>query len=173
MNIAKIIETLPEKSTAERARMRENADRWLTSGTPQQKAAAKELKDAMDNLEAQERDAVRHMPVAERVVQAFTKRPPSETEEKLLRVLLDNPGSTSSALTQAIGWRAQSRHLHFGTMCQNREADLWPAEKSGPEDKGFFSGILAEFEPDGATFTMKPEVVGALAQLGIHAKARA
>ncbi|MGS4916311.1 hypothetical protein [Mameliella alba] len=172
MNIAKIIETLPEKSAAERARMRDNADRLLTTGTAPQQAAAQQLKDVLDTLEAQERDAVRHMPVVERVVQAFTKRPPSETEEKLLRVLLDNPGSTSSALTQALGWGAQSWHLHFGTMCQNREADLWPAERFDKEDKGFFSGILAEFDPNGATFTMKPEVVGALAQLGIHGKAR-
>jgi len=173
MSIDQIIETLPEKSAEDRARMRRNAEDKKQSGPPKLRADAEKLLDALDSLEAQERDAVRTMPVAERVVQAFTKRPPSATEEKPLRVLLDNPGSTSTALSQALGWGAQSWHLHFGTMCQNREADLWPAEKFAKEDKGFFSGILAEFNPDGATFTMKPEVVGALAKLGIHAKAGA
>ncbi|WP_323769347.1 hypothetical protein [Antarctobacter sp.] len=173
MSIDKIIETLPEKSAEERARMRRNAEDKKKPGPPKLRAEAEKLLDALDTLEVQEREVVRNMPVSERVVQAFTKRPPSETEEKLLRVLLDNPGSTSSALTQALGWRAQSWHLHFGTMCQNREADLWPAEKFDKRDKGFFSGILADFDGEGATFTMKPEVVGALAKLGIHRKATA
>jgi hypothetical protein len=171
MSIDQIIQTLPEKSPEERARMRRNAENKKMSGPPKLRADAERLLAAIDSLETQEREAVHKTPIAERVVQAFRKRPPSETEEKLLRVLLDNPGSTSSALTQALGWRAQSWHLHFGTMCQNREADLWPAEPSKTHDKSFYSGILAEFDQDSATFTMKPEVVGALAVLGIQKKA--
>ncbi|WP_167644699.1 hypothetical protein [Mameliella alba] len=173
MSIDQIILTLPEKSPEERARMRRNAEDKKASGPPKLRADAEKLLDALDTLEVQEREAVRTMPVAERVVQAFRKRPPSETEEKLLRVLLDNPGSTSTALSQALGWGAQSWHLHFGTMCQNREADLWPAPPSKTRDANFYSSILADFERDGATWSLKPEVVGALAQLGIHAKARA
>lgn len=177
MNIDKIIESLPEKSADERARMRDNADRLLTSGTAQQQAAAQKLKDAITAQETLEQTALyerlKDQPVATRVIEAFRTLPPTETDLKVLKALLDNPGSTSTALSQALGWGGQSWHMHFGKMCFEREAYLWPAEKFEKRDKSFYSGILADFDRDGAFFTMKLDVVKALAELGIHGKTKA
>ena len=60
--------------------------------------------------------------------------------------------------------------MHFGTMCKNREVYLWPATRSENRDAAFYSGIIATFDPTGALFTMKPDVVAAFKELGIEAK---
>jgi hypothetical protein len=48
MSIDKIIASIPAKSEAERKNMGANAQRWLTTGTPAQKADARQLLDALD-----------------------------------------------------------------------------------------------------------------------------
>jgi hypothetical protein len=175
MSVDRIIATLPTKSAKDRAAIRENAERWLAAGTEQQQADAGRLLAALDELEASEqaesRQRLSDMPVAERVVEAFRLAPLSEHERKLIQVLLDHPGSTTTELTRAAGlgdnmvWQ-----MHFGTLCKSRQAYLWPAERAEHRDGLFFSGILADIDPATNRFTLKPDVVAALAELGFRSK---
>jgi hypothetical protein len=174
MSIDKIIASIPEKSTADRAKMRANAERKLASGSPAQKTDAQKLLDALDAVIQAERqklnDLLSKMPMSARVTEAFRKRPPTANEETVIRALLDNPASTSTDLSRACGWKGQIWHAHFGTMAKNREADLWPAEPFATLDANFYSGILADFDPDGSRFTMKSEATLGFAALGIAAR---
>jgi hypothetical protein len=174
MSIDKIIASIPEKSTVARAKMRTNAARWLASGTPAQKTDAQKLLDALDAATHAERqeltDILSKMPMSERVATAFRKRPPTANEEKIIRALLDHPHSSSGDLSKACGSESQIWQMHFGNMAKAREADLWPAERFKKRDADFYSGILADFDPDGSRFTMKPEVTLGFAALGITAR---
>lgn len=105
--------------------------------------------------------------MAQRVVEAFRAHPATETEVKVIRVLLANSGTTSTALSNRIGWSGQSWHVHFGTMCKTREAWLWPAVTSELRDKQVWSGILANYDKATSGWTMKDDVAGAFAALGL------
>jgi hypothetical protein len=99
-------------------------------------------------------------------VEAFRKM--TETERKLVQVLLDHPGATSTLLSQKLGWGGMSWHMHFGTMCKDRRHLLWPAPYAEERDADFYSGILADFDDATSGFTMKPEAIEALATLGLR-----
>lgn len=174
MSIDKIIASLPEKTEAERKKMRANAERLLTSGNPAQKADARKLLDALDAADQETKEnlhrKVSGMPLSARVVEAFRKHPPAPGEENVIRVLLDNPHATSNELSRAYGHDSQIWQMHFGNMAKAREADLWPAEPASNRDGNFYCGILADFDPNGSRFTMKPEVVEGFAALGIAAR---
>lgn len=174
MSIDKIIASIPEKTEADRKKMRANAERWLSTGTPAQKADARKLLDALDAAVMAERaklnDLLSKMPMSVRVAEAFRKRPPTRGEEDVIRALLDNPHSTSNQLSKAYGHDSQIWQMHFGNMAKAREADLWPAEPFATRDANFYCGILADFDPNGSRFTMKPEVVLGFAALGISAR---
>ena len=174
MNIDRLISAIPGTSVAERAEMRANAGRWRDGGSPDQQAAADRLLTALDAQEQAERDGlasrVSNMEDSARVLEAFQVAPPTETDRKVMQALLDNPQSTSTELSRACGWGGQIWHTHFGTMCKRREVYLWPAEPFDKVDANFYSGILAELGP-GSRWRMKPDVVAALAILGIKAKA--
>jgi hypothetical protein len=174
MSIEKIINSLPDKSEADRAKMRTNAERWLSRGTPAQKADARKLLDTLDATVIAEREKLNellsNMPMSVRVAKAFRKRPPTPNEEKIIRALLENPHSSSGELTKACGWEGLVWQMHFGTMAKTREADLWPAEPFARRDANFYCGILANFDHDGSRFTMKPEATLGFETLGIAAK---
>ena len=167
-----LIGTLPHKSPAERGRMRSNADRLLVKGTATQKSDAHRMLAAMDALTLTEQqtlhDTLSTMTVADRVTAAFRTLPPTETEQTVILALLNNPAATSTTLTAACGWKGQIWHRHFGTMCKRREADLWPADPAQTRDANFYSGILADLDPVGNRFTMKPDVALAFATLGLQ-----
>ena len=173
MNIDKIIAGLPSMSQQERERVRANAEKLLDSGNAEQKAAATKVVEALGEVEEAEDKALvdrrNGMEVSARVVEAFRVNPMSETEAKIIQVLLDHPGSTSTELSQALGWGAQAWHMHFGTMCANRAIYLWPAPKSEIRPADFYSGILADLSPNNR-WTMKPEVEVALSELGLRVK---
>ena len=175
MDVDRIVGTLPEKSSQERDRIRSNAERLREEGDAAQQAAAGKMIAALDDLETSEHqqlvDRLSGMEVASRVVEAFRAHPMTETEAKVVQVLLDHPGSSSSELSQALGWGAQSWHMHFGTMCFNRAVYLWPAPKSETRKKDFYSGILADWSPE-QQWTIKPEVVSAFAELGLQSRDR-
>jgi hypothetical protein len=175
VNIDKHLAAIPSANADSRAQMRSNAERWLASDTDAQREAAQRLIDALDQQEQSEHEGLigelRGLDTAERVIHAFTVHPMSETETKLIQVLLDNPGSTSAGLTQALGWKAQSWHLHFGTMCANRAVYLWPAPDAEHRDGKFYSGILADLSEPENLFTMKPDVEAAFERLGLRKRA--
>lgn len=171
MNIEKIISSIPGMSQQERDRVRANADRMAETGNADQKEAADKVLSALTDIcDAEHQaliDRLNGMEVSARVVEAFRMSPMSDTEEKLFQVLLDNPGSTSTELSQALGWGGQSWHMHFGTMCANRAVYLWPAPKSEVRSAEFYSGILADLSSDNR-WTIKSEVEAALADLGMR-----
>ena len=177
MNIEKILAAIPSMTSEKRGQLRENANEALVAGEGPKQEAARRLLDALDAQQTAEHDALvgelKELDTAARVIRAFNAEPMTETEAKLIQVLLDHPGSTSSALTAALGWKAQSWHLHFGTMCFNRSTYLWPAPLSERRDGAFYSGILADFDDAASTFTMKPDVAAAFAKLGLRPKRRA
>lgn len=180
MNIDKIIAAIPDKSSEERKRIRLNASDWLASGDAKKVAAANGViaaLDACEGAEAVERlERLRAMSPAERLVEAFTSDPLTETERALLQVILDNPGETSTTLGRLIGWKGKSWHMHFGKMCKRREASLWPAEQFETKDAFFYSGIVTDVEEDAAgnwRFTIKPDLVEPLAKLGLKPARRA
>lgn len=174
MNVDKIISALPGMSHQERERVRTNAERLIDSGHADQKAAATKVIEALRETEEEEHralvDRLNGMEVSARVVEAFQVNPMTETEAKIIQVLLDNPGSTSTELSQALGWGAQAWHMHFGTMCFNRAIYLWPAPKSEVRASDFYSGILADLSSDNR-WTMKPDVAAAFSELGVGAPA--
>lgn len=174
MNIDKIIAALPGMSQQERDRVRRNAEKLIERGSSDQKSAASKVVAALDEVaEAEHQQLVQRlngMDVSARVVEAFTVQPMSETEEKIIRVLLDHPNSSSTELSKKLGWGAQSWHMHFGTMCFNRATYLWPAPKSEVHDGSFYSGILADWSEE-SQWTIKPEVGAAFDELGVRAQA--
>ncbi len=173
MNIDKIISALPSMSLQERERVRANAEKLSDSGSAVQKQAAAKVIEALREVETSEHNAIvnrlKGMEVSARVVEAFRVSPMTETEAKVIQVLLDHPGSTSTELSRALGWGAQAWHMHFGTMCFNRAIYLWPAPKSESRPADFYSGILADLSPDNL-WTMKPAVTAALAEVGLRAR---
>jgi hypothetical protein len=168
MSVDRMIAGLAEQSAENRRRMRENALRLSSSGTAIQRADAERLIQAIDAQDEESAAAIRALPVGERVVNAFRAQPPSETELKAVQALLDHPGSTSSELSQACGWRGRIWHEKFGTLCKKRERDLWPAADAVTRDGKFYSGILADLEEPENRFTMKPDVQSALAVIGVR-----
>lgn len=172
MNIDNIIASVPNKSAAERAQMRKNAENWRDRGTASQKAAAEAFFKALSAAEEAEHatlyDSLTGLGVAERVVRAFTAIPMTDTERKVIQALLDYPGSTSTALSGACGWKGKMWHLRFGTLCKERGPYLWPAPRFESKDAFFYSGTLADTEEPANLFTMKPEVAAAFASMGIR-----
>ena len=175
MGIEKIIVALPKKSTVERPKMRANAMSQLDQTDPKKVAEAQQFLSALEAHERQEQlhliDELQSLRAAERIKLAFTKVPMTETEAKLIQVLLDNPGSISTELSEKLGWGGQAWHLHFGTMCANRSVYLWPAPDSEIRTGKFYSGILADLKEPENHFTMKSEVAAAFADLGLKGRA--
>ena len=150
MSLDKIIASIPDKTEADRAKMRANAERLLASGTPTQKADAATMLEALNAHTLTERQKLNEllskMPMSVRVVEAFRKHPPTPNEEKIIRALLENPHSTSGELSRAYGFDSQIWQMHFGNMAKAREPDLWPAEYSASLAANFYCGILADFD---------------------------
>lgn len=167
MSIEKIIASLPTRTQAQRDLMGARARDWLSRGTPQQRAEAQGLLDAMKALEIQEAEERRIAPLGTRVGTAFARRPPSETDLKVIGALLAHPGKTSTQLTRSLGWKQEAWHLHFGAMCAARQEWLGEAE-AATWGKPFYSGLLADFSAVDKGFTMKPEARGAFVELGIR-----
>jgi len=172
LNIDRQLASIATAPPDNRKKMRANAEQWLTSGSPDQREAAQRMIDALERQANDEHDALigelSGLDIAERVIRAFTVKSMTETEEKLIQVLLDRPGSTSTELTQALGWKAQSWHMHFGTMCADRALYLWPAPDAETRNGKFYSGILADLKEPENLFTMKPDVAAAFERLGLR-----
>ena len=174
MSIEKIIASISNLDADKRRMMRSNAERTVSAGPEAKKADARRLLDALASHEQEERNQriarAAGMDRADLIVEAFTSRPMTETEEKVVRVLLDNPGLRSIDLTAKLGWGGKAWHAHFGAMCRDRMADLWPAERfEDKPDVSFYSGLLAEVTDKTVLFTMRPEAVEAFARLGLIA----
>jgi hypothetical protein len=175
MSLSQIIAGLPSRSPDERKLMRANAERILAGTTEKPKESANELLNALNAFEREEnaRATARAetMPKAQLVVEAFGTM--SETDRKIVQVLLDNPGLTSQGLSAKLGWGGMAWHMHFGTMCAKRISSLWPAPYAEERDAFFWCGILADITDVTNLFTMKPEAAEGFAALGFRTKGNA
>ena len=173
MSIEKTIAGIPTMSPKARETLRANAERLLR--TPGREPDARRVLDALEAAAQGERAALiaqaQSLPKAQKVVQAFTVMPMTETERKVVQALLDNPGASSRELSQSIGWDGQAWDAHFGRMCGDREHLLWPAEPYEKIEGRFLSGILADISTD-LRWTMNPEVVEGPAALGLRPRRR-
>ena len=174
MNIKRLAANLPSRSRQELDGMRANAQRLIATGNDVQKAAASELVAEIDAHIAAKSQALSQrlsaVPVAQRVVEAFTAKPLTENERKVVSALLDNPGSTTTELSRAYGHDSMIWQMHFGNLCKAREAYLWPAPKAEKRDSSFYCGILVDTDGAGNRFTIKPDVAAAFAELGLTPK---
>lgn len=175
MNIERHLAAIPTQTAQERDGIRANANRLLSSGTGAQKDAAKSLLAALDAFESEQSKALEErlmsMPVARRVVEAFTRRPFTDNERRVIQTLLDHPGSTTTELTRYAGLgESMIWQMHFGNLCKAREDLLWPAKGAETRDGPFWCGILADAERGTNRFTMKPDVAAAFVELGLKAK---
>ena len=166
MNVDPLIASFPSKSDKERRLIRARAEDWEADGSPAQQEAGRKVLNAFAKLK--EREAASD-PIS-KIENAFARMPPSDLEESLLQVLLDNPGATSTTLTQAMGWQDKAWQLHFGKIGWDRQDYLWPAPWNTTRNEPFKAGILADFDEATSGFTMKPEVVEGLERIGIKAK---
>jgi hypothetical protein len=167
MKVDGVIAQLPRMSADQRKLVRTRALAMRDGGRPDEKVAAGRVLDAFDALAQTEDEALAARPLAQRVIEAFHAKPMKDGERTAITALLRHPGSTSAELSAAAGWRGNTWHLRFGTMCRDRAAALWPAPGSEVRDAEFFTGILADFDKVDSRFTMKPEVAEAFAQLGL------
>jgi hypothetical protein len=174
MSLEKIIASLPKRSADERKQMRHNAVEQLENPDPNKAAAAEQFLAALTDYEASEHAEliaeVAGLAPAARVIKAFTAEPMTETERKLIQVLLDNPDATSGELTEKIGWKGMSWHLHFGTMCAERGVYLGQAPDAVTRPGKFYTGVLADYDGETSGFTMKPDVAAAFEKLGLRGK---
>ena len=174
--IAKLIESLPSKTPQERLKMRRNAEVWASSDDLNKAEQGREFIVALDHFErdeaANDRARLESLPLVDRIVEAFRRQPPSETEITTIKVLEENPGSTSSQLSEKIGWEGQSWQLRFGLMAKDREAFIHPAPPSRirktetGEGEKFYCGLLCNYDRETSGFTLKPEARAAFQILG-------
>ncbi|BCG95988.1 hypothetical protein [Mesorhizobium sp. 131-2-1] len=167
MNVSKVISSIRSKSQKERDTMRARANEALAKGSVE----ARQLLDALDQYEAEERqqriDHASSLPRAQLVIEAFKGHPMTENERNVVQALLDNPGLTSTGLSDKLGWGGQIWHKNFGTLCKNRIGSLWPAPYAEERDADFYCGVLADLSAD-HRWTIKPEAAEGFAALGLR-----
>jgi len=185
----RLLSTLPSRTMADLAVMEANAlarpkdpnAQGLLAAIAADRAARAAAKPATGkparpviDLEAVAEE-MRGRPLAERILAAFTAKPPTETELVWLRTLHVNPGSTGEELAQhAKAKGANSFHLRVGGLCNVRSA--WLAEDFVPyRDKQWKCVALCEpaaRQEAGREVTewrLKPETEAALTSLGLLA----
>ena len=174
MNIDATIARIPAMTAAQRNQLRENAAEKLASGDPKWVDAATKALAALDSQALHENKeqvaAAQALPKAQRVVFAFTRMPPSPTQERVIQVLLDHPACTNAELSRKLGWKDNGWDLHFGTMCADRMHLLWRAEPAVVRLGLFYSGILVLYNEEDSTFTMRPEAVEGFEALAIRSR---
>lgn len=172
MDINRIIAALPGIGGLQLDRMRRNAERLKSDGSPDQQAAAARLLCAIDAQGGSTAGHRERRSRTDRVAEAFRQMPPSETDLRVLLALLDNPGATSAALSRAIGWKGESWQQHFARMCEARAAWLCPplpSERNAPVD---VAALVAGFDPATGGYELTPEAVAGLARVGLSARDR-
>lgn len=169
IDISGTLAAIDGMSEAALDRLMVNVSSWLASGDPRKVEAARKVKEAVIQTSppavVTDYEATSESERCELLKRAFRRRPLTETETKVICVLLANPGETSSALSARIGWEGQAWHAHFGALCHAREDLLWRADRSEVRDAPFYSSVLAEFDAENATFRARPEIVKCLAEL--------
>lgn len=132
--IEKLVASLPNKSPQERLAMRRNAEAQTWGDDPKRAEQGRKFLAALDQFERQseEEDRARlmNLPLVDRIIEAFRRDAPTDTQIALIKVVAENPGSTSTKLSQLIEWKGLTWQMHFGVMAKDREAFIQPAPPS-------------------------------------------
>ncbi len=178
MGIEKLIASIPNRTDIERKTMRTNAEARLDFD-PQ----AGLLVAALDEFELerkrkgeeQRRRAVESLdssPLSERVKIAFHDLE-SETDRRVVQVLLDYPGSTCAELSEKLGWAPNTWDMHFGSICAVRADFLRDLRGTPAEGRSANLPLLTlqeRSEDNAIRYTMKPEAVEGFRLLGFRVK---
>jgi hypothetical protein len=174
--IEKLIASLPSRTPQERLAMRQNAEKMAAAGDPKKAEQANALLEALDAFERQsvEIDHARllNMGIVERIVEAFRRVPPTDTQVALIKAIAENPGQSAGVLSRAVGWKGLTWQMHFGLMAKDREAFIHPAppsatrKKPSGEDAKFYCGMLCDYDRNTSGFTLKPDAHAAFLALG-------
>lgn len=166
MSNEKLIASIPNKTPAERKAMRENTVRLMQSGNPERVAEATTMLAALDAFE----EALASRPFAERLAMALEQYRLSESEEQVLKVLLDNPGSSCAELSTKLGWKEMAWDMHMGSICAERAAWLhgFTAKGEGKSNNLALMTDQVRGEDGEIRYTMKADVVAVLAKLGLR-----
>jgi hypothetical protein len=171
MTIDGTLASIPTMDAEQRRQLRANAEKLLVK--PAMEANARRVLEALDaQAEVEMAELTSHvlkLPMSQRVVEAFTNEPLTDSERRLVEILLNNPGRSSKELSSALAMGGQSWHMLFGKRCKRREDRLWPAVKSEKRNANFYCGILATWTAEGG-WVMKPEVVDGFGGIGLRAK---
>ena len=186
-----MIDKIPTFDAKKLSAIEENATRLVKIGTEAQKAHAEKVLFAISaerkrrqgaaDVQRKQRAAeiaekVKDKDFLDRVLLAFTEMPADEWEIEVLREIASNPGRDGTAIARAVGKRDVGYiNLSVGNLCSARELYLGVApvlERRKGEKT--YSGLLIDFsphvEPDGSRWfgwTLKPEALAALKQLGV------
>ena len=180
MNIQKIIESLPNRTKAERAEMRAKATLMQTEGTPAQQADSAALLEALDAHDAalalagaEAAIAVTKLPLDQRAKAAFEKDPPSPTERLVIQVLLDHPGSSCAELSAQIGMTPNQWDMELGALCAKRVSflrDFTGTPTAGRSENLPLLTLPTRGEDGIIRYVMKPEAIVAFRQLAFWVK---
>lgn len=180
MNIQKIIESLPNRTRAERAEMRAKATLMQTEGTPAQQADAAALLAALDAhdaslalADAEAAVAVNKLPLDQRAKVAFEKDPPSPTERRAIQVLIDHPGSSCAELSAQLGMAPNMWDMEFGALCAKRASflrDFTGTPAAGKSENLPLLTLPTRGKDGIIRYTMKPEAIATFRQLGFRVK---
>lgn len=169
IDVPKTIAQIPNMSEKQLAILRNNAERLLGSVDVKTRESAQTVLEEIRAHEAAEtkppKETLSDTERVRRINTAFTRKPLTETDKLVLKVVLTNPRNTSESLSRKLGWGGQAWHAHFGAMCRDRESWLWPALDSKTRDAKFWSSILADFNRVDGTWTVKAELAPTLAKI--------
>ena len=186
-----VLDLIPKMDAAALATLRGNAERWTRSGTDKQKHEAETVLLAITVEERRRKDEesrgwhrqrveieqrVRDWGLHDRVVVAFTERPPAAWEVDVLQAIARNPDRDFDTLAKSINKRSGSYiNLAVGSLCSAREPWLGtaPPANDGSAPK-VYSALLIDFTrhvtASGAVWhgwTLKPGAETGLRQVGV------
>jgi len=179
MNVTGVIAQIPKMNAKDRAAVRQRAEQWADASDEAKRVAGREVLEALTRQAVEEHSALYErlngLDATQKVIEAFTAVPMTDTDRTVIQALLDHPGSDSSTLSVACGWKPGTGwHMHFGKMCAKRGSYLWPAPYAAERDADFYCGILCDWDwsTGPLTYTLKPEVAAAFATMGLRATSR-
>jgi hypothetical protein len=177
MNIEKLVTSIPTLMPEQRKVMRGNIMDKLQSGDPAKVESAKALLEALDAFEAnlsvqrtKEMEELSRRPFAERLTVAFQQDPLSETEARLLLVLLDSPGGSCAELSARMGWAPNTWDMGMGSLCAQRRDWLhgFSAKGEGKSENLALLTVQTRGEAGEIRYTLKPEIEAVLTGLGMR-----
>lgn len=142
MSSDKIIASIPKMSAAERDTVRQRAKAQLLASDGDKDAekviaALDAFEQRMQSEEEAALNELRAGPPTKLIKAAFENMPPTQTEIRIIQVLIDNPDSSCAELSGRLGWQPNTWDMQFGSLCALRRryfGQITPADKDMSEN---------------------------------------